>query len=80
MYIQKNTLDCDLSNYSSRIVYCYIPIVGPTGNSDIRPPNMKPNSSQHNTQQEVYRTTCREILSFKFFHMIGRQSVVNILN
>jgi len=44
------------------------------------PPNMKPNSSQHNTQQEVYRTTCREILSFKFFHMIGRQSVVNILN
>jgi len=33
----RNTLDCDQSNYSSRIVFCYIPVeFGPTGNSDIR--------------------------------------------
>ena len=32
-----NTLDCGQSNYSSRIVFSYIPIkFGPTGNSAIR--------------------------------------------
>ena len=33
----KNTLDCDRSNYSSRIVFSHIPIeFGQTGNSAIR--------------------------------------------
>jgi len=45
----RNTLDCDQSNYSSRIVFSYVPIeFGPTGNSAIRSadlenPTVEPN-------------------------------------
>jgi len=37
MYEQRNTLDCDQSNYSSRIVFSHIPTeFGQTGISAIR--------------------------------------------
>jgi len=45
----RNTLDCDQSNYSSRIVFSFIPIVcAATGNSAIRSadpenPTVEPN-------------------------------------
>ena len=45
----RNTLDCDQPNYSSRIVFSYIPIeFGPTENSAIRSddpenPTLEPN-------------------------------------
>ena len=47
--ITRNTLDCDQSNYSSRIVFSHIPIqFGQTGNSAIRSaepenPTLEPN-------------------------------------
>jgi len=46
----RNTLDCDQSNYSSRIVFSHIPIeFGQTGNSAIRSavpenPTLEPNT------------------------------------
>ena len=53
----RNTLDCDQSNYFSRIVFSHIPIeFGQTGNSAIRSRTPK---TTPRTKHEVDRTTPR---------------------
>jgi len=64
----RNTLDCDQSNYSSRIVFSHIPIeFGQTGFSAIkirRPPKPHPT-----TKHRVNRWSAAEISPFEFFKM-----------
>ena len=73
-YITRNTLDCDQSNYSSRIVFSHIPIeFGPTRNSAIRSadtenPTLEPN-------MKWIGRPLAEISPFEFFQMRGRSPV-----
>ena len=54
----RNTLDCDQSNYSSRIVFSHIPIeFGQTGISAIK--IHRPRKPHRRTKHEVDRTTPR---------------------
>ena len=82
--LTRNTLDCDQSNYSSRIVYSHIPIeFGQNGISAIkirRPPKPHPR-----TKREVDRTTPRGDMAIWNFpnigqmrKSVGRRSVLNI--
>jgi len=49
--LTRNTLDCDQSDYSSRIVFSYIPIeFGQTGNSAIRSADPKNPILEPNTE------------------------------
>jgi len=56
--ITRNTLDCDQSNYSSRIVYSHIPIAfGQTGISAVRSADPENPNLLPRTKHEVDRTT-----------------------
>jgi len=72
----RNTLDCDQCNYSSCIVFSYVPIeFGPTGNSAIRSADPKHPTLEPN--MEWIGWSIAEIWPFEIFRMIGR-SVIGI--
>ena len=68
----KNTLDCDQSIYSSRIVFSYIPIAfGPTGNSAIRSADPEHYSLESNIKW--IGSPVAEISPFDFFRIFTAQ-------
>jgi len=75
----RNTLDCDQSNYSSRIVLSHIPIeCGHIGNSAIRSadpenPTVEPNMKWTDDSLRRYGH-----LNFPKCEVFGRWSVLNI--
>jgi len=71
----RNTLDCDQSNYSSRIVFSHIPIeCGHTGNSAIR--SADPENPTVESNMKWIGRPLAEIWPFEIFQMWGRWSSV----
>jgi len=73
--ITRNTLDCDQSNYSSRIVFSHVPIeFGQTGISAIRSADLENPTVEPNMKWIGRPLT--EIWPFEILQMWGRWSVV----
>jgi len=71
----RSTLDCDQSNYSSRIVFSHIPIeCGHTGNGAIR--SADPENPTIEPNMKWSGRPLAEIWPFEFSQMWGRWSVV----
>jgi len=83
MVTTRNTLDCDQSNYSSRIVFSHIPNeFGETGNSAIRSadpenPTIEPNMKW--IGRPLAEIWPFEILPNVRSSVVGRRSVLNII-
>ena len=74
-YHTRNTLDCDQSNYSSRIVFSHMHIeFGHTGNSGIRSTDPE-NPSVEPNMKWIWRPLA-EIWPFEFCQMWGSPSLV----
>jgi len=69
-----NTLDCDQSNYSTRVVFSHIPVeCGHIGNSAIR--SADPENPTVEPDMKWIGRSLAEIWPFEFFQMRGRSSV-----
>jgi len=68
IHATRNTLDCDQSNYSSRIVFSHIPIeCGHTGNSAIR--SADPENPTVESNMKWIGRPLAEIWPFEIFQM-----------